>query len=823
VILEKLGGKAFYDLCQEDIEEYVIKFLTCLMTKKSIRLGIAMEWKTILLRVWRDLHQLSSRSGSDRSPQSIRNPEFWRDTVAQSPPVELTQVISPPRARSLSLPWSPLQTADRSLPLSPISSYSDPRSGRSTLPSIGAHSPSIVPDTPLRSVIISAPPPPYQTLSPMSAMTPDGFSDIKSDSGRSERSYASMNTTSTTRRERFILSRVEEENVGQFPGGNATTRETTRSFTGGVDANDQEALTSLGTSTPRSAYSDEDIRNVISSLADLIADRTLDGPATTVEDSGPPPPSETPAQPSNEAGEHAPAYPSNLGTADPPIRGQIVVSVDAREDSHEVTKESLSEKEIISFEPLKNESGIDPPSTSELPHQTSDVEHTSRPPPALLDPHGTHPPSHEQVSQEVAAIVEALSGENEITSFEPSKNEIGIEPPSTSEHPSQTNDVVHVEPTPLALLDLHATHPPSHEQVSQGVAAIVEVPLHETTAIPNAPHSTPSGGIPEVNVYVGEEGPVLGADNLPAVNAATPVGINELLNEAAPSSVHQTQEAIDSPRPTLPDELEQTAAIQSTIENGAAPQQASQSEDSFHSVPAPDLEPDVAQPGTPLPSPVLQPSPPPEYVSEASRPRRDSRVHGSDTPQATPMESGFPSYLANAEVYSTSVSINVEGASDGQSECWEDMISDNEGNLRTPLATRHPRSARTATSTWPTTTEASGRRTRRSRHSRHPSYPLGVDVERIETILQASMQRIARLTQRIEGIEGRLEDLERMLHNEEEVSVPRVPSITPNFEDYYSREITKDYRESAYLRAGAVLVGMSMLMGASHLARRGLI
>jgi len=240
----------------------------------------------------------------------------------------------------------------------------------------------------------------------------------------------------------------------------------------------------------------------------------------------------------------------------------------------------------------------------------------------------------------------------------------------------------------------------------------------------------------------------------------------------------------------------------------------------------------------------MEPSPPPENISLTSR-RQSALIDAGRLPHDR-ADSNIPSYFVNAEVYSTSqASIQEEGISDGQTADWEEMISsDDEIRTTRPTQTARPpqppqptqfartvrpthRRVPTVTSIWPTTTEAptTTRRIRRttrskySKHSRRSSYPIDVDAERIEAILQASMQTITSLTHRIDGIEGRLSSLERTLKTEEDPPEFHVPSYVSSDE---SRDLSRD-REPVYLRAGAILVGMSMLMGASHLARRGLI
>jgi hypothetical protein len=123
------------------------------------------------------------------------------------------------------------------------------------------------------------------------------------------------------------------------------------------------------------------------------------------------------------------------------------------------------------------------------------------------------------------------------------------------------------------------------------------------------------------------------------------------------------------------------------------------------------------------------------------------------------------------------------------------------------------RDSPTPTSTWPSTTEAAAR-------AEHP-FAMRVDTERIEAILQTSLQQISRLTERIEGLEDRVVEMELTVND-----IPNLGGKTDQIVlNTYTGQVERSpvQRPPMYLRAGAILVGMGIVMGASHLARRGAI
>jgi len=409
------------------------------------------------------------------------------------------------------------------------------------------------------------------------------------------------------------------------------------------------------------------------------------------------------------------------------------------------------------------------------------------------------------------------SGNNEV-SFVPKVLQQAEEPASGEDDPSAKQDA-----SSLLEVQISPQDPPEENNTSVEAlpkanevptSVVVEVSQSQSAeADPNDPNDGDVTLVEVVPVHIIEGDPI-------APGPAVSEGALEVTDAEASHPIPDPAEVPVDQGAIAHDELARSISSNREAELSAQLGQISQSEESFHTVAG--VPVDRERPASPPASSVLQPSPPTEQVSIVSRHGlRDQEGH---RPQSTPVDSNFPSYLGNVEVYSTSQpSIQVLSASDdGQTQKWEDMISDSDDEDVPPVARPIP----TLTSTWPTTTEASARRTnarrsRRSRHSRHSSYPVGVDAERIEAILQASMQQITRLTTRIEGIEGRLEDLERILQAGEVVTEFQVPSFMATVE---SRDLSTDYyREPMYLRAGAILVGMGMLMGASHLARRGLI
>lgn len=783
---------------------------------------------------------------------------------------------SPSKSALASSNWSPVPH-DQPLPTSPKSigygSYRSVFSNRN-IPSIAElMTPSVEPETPLQSVVVSAPPPAYQSLfSPINSDSLHDYNETISISGRSDLSSASYATFSTipgantVNRLELPFPTVDEEASEQ--GSNSESQSEYSATQSRAQAETELAVT---TSSPDEPTPVQETRE--HALRKLVSNLKV-GPSTV-------PYGETIEEDFNRLDS---LFETKLVKAE----GDAVVIGKTNEDT---VKEAL----IAVFDDTALQQPIGPPET--MSDQPGPVQPTEKAISARTIPESVPSNKLTETSDLVAAMqdyenddVSALHRDHEttheaklVTEDEPTATQNGNESvlgasqetdgadtvirnatnnqdstitsgiPETLVEDRQataeilrTDDDIRVQVAEEKITPAEDAAKPEHvgegmkvdeletvddnvtahqtiyadgrQQVSQVAVIVVET---------QTPDITGSALIHEHTEVLLKE-PHRG-DGEKLVQVELPDILNEVPSETIPRAVLNDENiltheapveadaAIVSPSPAFVDEFVEPQLEQPTM--------IEEMRSSVIDTTMVLVSPRNAEERSPLISPA---SPPAENMSCASEDENEASEHVALTPTASFLP---PSYLAPPRELSVS-GVEEGSGTDGRSE-WDDMISESgeDGDDEGPDYHQPPLTAGAATtSTWPTTTYQ-GPSSSTQGAGANPNYPMAVDAERIEAILQPTMSQITRLTQRIDGIEDRLTKVEALLSTKDEPrekvryssTAGSVQGSSIPMMEQLNHQVYGDTLERFYLRVGALVVGLSVMMGATSLARRGLI